>query len=235
MNRRIRLLVADDHAVVREGLIRILQHEDDLEVVAEAENGLATLRKVREFQPDVLLLDIAMPECNGMEVLQVLRKEGSGAAVVVLSMYDNESYIREVFRSGAAGYVLKASDVAEICQAIRAAARGELFLSNEIRRKVVKGFLDYAPASAMQTRFDALSAQERKVLILLARGKSNKEIADELFLSVKTIEKHRTAIGHKLGISSRVALTHYAIEIGLLDLLSGPDLKPEFGLGPMKK
>lgn len=170
MSRRIRLLVADDHAVVREGLIRILQHEDDLEVVAEAENGLATLRKVREFQPDVLLLDIAMPECNGMEVLQVLRKEGSRAAVVVLSMYDNESYIREVFRSGAAGYVLKASDVAEICQAIRAAARGELFLSNEIRRKVMKGFLEYAPASAMQTRFDALSAQERKVLILLATG-----------------------------------------------------------------
>ena len=214
----IKVLIADDHAVVRQGITSILKTEKDIQVVGEAEDGMQTIEKVKALKPDVLLLDIAMPNINGLEAVGLVRDSVPESAIVVLSMYDNENYIQRVLNSGALGYVLKASDPSEISRAIRSVHRREYFLSSEIKKKIIISYINNPDPKPELNRYEKLSAQEKCVFLLIVQGKSIKEIAENLFVTPKTVEKHRTAISHKLGIKNKVEMTHYAIKNGILNL-----------------
>ncbi len=218
---QIRILVADDHDIVRKGLISILGTQSDMEVIGEAENGLDAIDKCESLKPDVVVLDIAMPGMNGLDAITIVKEKRPNLAIVALSMYDNDTYIQRVFKSGALAYVLKASAASEIYAAIRAAHRGKYYLSEEIREKVVAGFMSQSRDLPETNRYESLTPQEKQVFLLLVQGATTKEMADKLFVSPKTIEKHRTAISQKLGIKNRIGLTYYAIknEIVNIDLV----------------
>ena len=216
----IRIVIADDHAVVREGLRRMLSSQADMEVVGEAEDGAEAIEQIRKLNPQVLLLDISMPNINGLEAISVISKMAPEVKIVILSMYDSENYIQQVLNAGALGYVLKASDASEIYEAIRVANRGEYYLGSEINRKVIGTYLVSSTATPEVNRYKRLSDREKEVFLLLVEGKSIKEIAAALFVSPKTIEKHRTSISSKMGIQSRTGLIRYAIKSGIVD----PDL-----------
>lgn len=215
---KVRVLIADDHAVVRKGIKSMLQSRNDIEVIGEAENGLEAMAKCTELQPDVLLLDIAMPELNGLEAIKLVKAETPAVAVVILSMHDNDAYIQKVLKSGALGYVLKASPASEIHEAVIAASRGKYYLSEDIRGKVVSGYLNQTPENMEIKRFDTLTPQEKRVFLMLVQGLTIKEIANQLFVTPKTIEKHRTSISKKLNLKTRIEMTHYAIKNEIISL-----------------
>jgi DNA-binding NarL/FixJ family response regulator len=217
----IKVIIADDHAIVRQGIMRVLNDQDDIQIIGEAENGIQALELCKNKKPDVLLLDIAMPELSGLEAIDQLKNGQPDLAIIVITMYDNEKYIQKLLQSGALGYVLKASDPEEISHAIRAVYKGEYFLSEEIKKKVITSYIKNPAVNPRATRYESLSDQEKQVFQLLVLGKSTKEISDKLNVSVKTVEKHRTAISQKFGTNNRVHLSHYAVknEIINLDLL----------------
>lgn len=213
----IKILIADDHAIVREGLRQMLNSQEDMAVLGEAEDGIQTIERVKTLNPDVLLLDISMPRLNGLEVISLIKEARPDLKIVVLSMYANENYVRQVLDSGALGYVLKASHASDILQAIRVAWKGEFFLSPKIKKTVIETYLKGAGKKSKTTAYETLSDREKQVFILITEGKSNKEIAGILFVSSKTVEKHRTSISNKLGIQNRMNLLKYAIKIGVVD------------------
>lgn len=215
---KVKVLIADDHSVVRQGIISMLQNRDNIEVIGEAENGFEVREKCTAVKPDVLLLDIAMPGLNGLETIKLVRETIPAVAVVILSMYDNDIYIKQAFKAGALGYVLKASPASEIYEAIYAAYRGKRYLSDDIREKVVTGYINQPTGIPEVNRYESLTAKEKQVFLLLVQGETIKEIADQLFLSPKTVEKYRTSISHKLGIKNRIGLTYYAIKNELINI-----------------
>ncbi len=215
--KKIGVLIVDDHTVVREGLRQILNSQEDMAVLGEAEDGIQTLEKIKELKPDVLLLDIAMPKLNGLEVIGLAKEILPNLKIVVLSMYGNENYVQKVLDVGALGYVLKASDADDILRAIRAAWQGEYFLSSKIRAKVIGTYLNQSKNKPVLLGYEHLSKREKQVFILVVQGKTIREIAAILHVSPKTIEKHRTAISNKLGIQDRMELLRYAIKIGVVD------------------
>ena len=218
MMNKIRIVIADDHSVVREGLKNILSSRSDFEVVGDAKDGREALIVSQTMRPDILVLDIAMPELNGLEAVDVIKTELPDVAIVVLSMHDNDNYIQHVLKAGAMGYVLKASEPGEIFEAITSAYQGKYYLSSEINKRVITGFIKDTPVSLEVNRFEQLSSHEKQVFLLLVEGRSIREAADKLFVSPKTIEKHRTAITHKMGLKNRIEMTHYAIKHGIIDL-----------------
>lgn len=212
-----RIVIADDHAVVRQGLRTIFDEQDDMEVMAEAEDGMEALKTVRKFQPDVILLDIAMPALSGLEAIGPMKEAVPELKVIVVSMHSNESYVHQVLEAGALGYVLKASPSADILQAVRSVRRGEYFLSSRIHANVIDSFLKAKRAQPVVRGYDLLSEREQQVFRLVVEGRSTKEIADILNLSPKTVEKHRTSITSKLGVHGRLELLKYAIKIGVVN------------------
>lgn len=215
--KTIRVLIADDHDIVREGLRQLLNSQDDIEVVGEAADGLRTLEKVRKLKPDVTLVDIAMPNLSGLDVIGPLKELAPDSRVVVLSLHARESFVYQALKNGATGYVLKASPSGDIVDATRAAARGEYFLSARIRANVIENYLRTKETRPAARRYDLLSEREQQVFRLVVDGKSTKEIAEILFVSPKTVEKHRGGISSKLGIHGRIDLLKYAIKIGVVD------------------
>jgi two-component system, NarL family, response regulator NreC len=209
----IRVVVVDDHAVVRSGLKMLLAVEDDLEVVGEAGNAREAVFEVRAQQPDVILLDVVMPGESGIEAVPKLLHEASGARVLVLSMQDDPNYVREAFAAGASGYVLKEAADAEVVDAIRQVAAGGHYVHPVLGARMVAAD---AAAQAAATA-DPLSDREREVLKLLALGHTNQEIAAKLYISVRTAETHRAHIMQKLRLSSRAELVRYALEQGVLE------------------
>jgi two-component system, NarL family, response regulator NreC len=209
----IRVVVVDDHAVVRSGLKMLLAVEDDLEVVGEAGNAREAVFEVRAQQPDVILLDVVMPGESGIEAVPKLLHEASGARVLVLSMQDDPNYVREAFAAGASGYVLKEAADAEVVDAIRQVAAGGHYVHPVLGARMVAAD---AAAQAAATA-DPLSDREREVLKLLALGHTNQEIAAQLYISVRTAETHRAHIMQKLRLSSRAELVRYALEQGVLE------------------
>jgi len=206
---RIRVLLADDHRVVREGLAALLRREADLEVLGEADDGAAAVRLAEERSPDIVVMDLAMRGVDGIEAISQLHGRRPEIQVVVLSMHDDAPTVDRALRAGARAYVLKGSDSASLCAAIRAVARGEVYLSPEISDFVLQGYLK--PEGD-----DPLSEREREVLKLIAEGYTGAEIGHQLGLSPKTIEHHREHITEKLGIRTTAGLVRYAVRRGFV-------------------
>jgi DNA-binding NarL/FixJ family response regulator len=209
----IRVLIVDDHAVVRSGLRLVLEREDDLEVVGEAGSADEGVRVARLEKPDVVLLDVVMPGRSGIEAAADVIEASGGAKVLVLSMQDDPSYVREAFGSGASGYLLKEAADVEVVQAIREVAAGNRYVHPALGARLAQAEVDAAKRSAD----DPLSDREREVLRLLALGHTNQEIAKELFISVRTAETHRAHIMRKLGLGTRADLVRYALANGYLE------------------
>ncbi len=212
----VRVLLAEDHHIVRHGLRALLETIDDVQVVGEAEDGQAALQLVEDLAPDVLVMDIGMPRLNGIHVTTLVRSRHPATRVVILSMYSDETLVRQALRSGASGYVLKRSATEELLLAIRAASRGETYLSPAISQSIVGPFLAQPPTDDEAHRFDQLTAREHQVLQLIAEGKTNSEIAQILQLSVKTIEKHRANLMTTLQVHDVATLVRTALKYGLI-------------------
>jgi two-component system response regulator NreC len=209
----IRVLIVDDHAVVRSGIRLLLEREPDLEPVGEAGTGREAVFEARATKPDVVLMDVVMPDQTGLEALPVLLHEHPETKVVLLSMQDDPRYVREAFAAGASGYVLKEAADAEVVAAIREAARGGRYVNPELGARLVA-----AEAEAeRRAEADPLTEREREVLRLLALGHTNQEIAQTLYISVRTAETHRAHVMQKLRLSTRAELVRYALAQGLLE------------------
>jgi len=213
------VLVADDHPVVRKGLQSCLSRAGRLRLVGEAADGDEALRKARELQPDVVLMDISMPGMNGLMVTEMLRKELPQVKVLVVSVQRNKDAIFRVIQAGAHGYVSKEAPSEEVIRAIESVHGGEPYFSEEIARAALYEFIN---SGGRKEPFAQLTPREREVLVLIAEGKSNKEIADQLNIGVRTIETHRERIMRRLNIHSVAGLTKYAIANGLVTLDIGP-------------
>ena len=211
MTRKVRIVLVDDHAVVRQGFRMILNQEPDLEVVGEAGNGPDALRLVEEVKADLVVLDIAMAGMNGVEVTRLLRQNSPQCKVLILSMHRDSIYVRETLRSGASGYILKDSIDQDLLNAVRAVASGKSFLSPEVARTVLEDYQQVADP------FDLLTAREREVMQMLAEGKVAKEVATALDVSVYTVDAHRGRIMKKLGLHSSTELVRYAMRKGVID------------------
>jgi two-component system response regulator NreC len=214
----IRLILVDDHAVVRSGLRMLLEAQTDMEIVAEAETGAEAVRAVRLNKPDIVLMDIQMPDMNGIEATKEIKRTSPQTAVLALTMHEDDQYFFEMLHAGASGYVPKRAAPDELVSAIRAVARGEVFLYPSLASRLVKDYLKRAEASDQPLLYDDLTPREREVLILIAEGLSNAEIAQELVISIKTVDRHRENTMRKLNLHSRVDLVKYAIRKGLIEL-----------------
>ena len=213
----MKVLIADDHAIVREGLKQLVNSQRDMEVIGEAEDGRQALEKAKSLRPDVTLLDIAMPGLSGLEAVHLMKEAVPDTQIVVLSMHKKEAYVHQAFTSGALAYVLKASPSSDVLEAIRTAHRGEYFLSSKIRAEVIGRYLESRKEKPAVRGYDLLSEREQQVFRLMVEGNSTNQIADVLCVSPKTVEKHRGNVMNKLGIHDLVALVKYAIKIGIID------------------
>jgi DNA-binding NarL/FixJ family response regulator len=212
---KIRVLLAEDHTIVRKGLRSILNGEADLEVIGEAEDGREAIRKVEQLFPDVVLMDITMPALNGLEATRQIKKRFPEVKVLILTMHSTEEYIFQILRAGASGYVLKQAAVTELVSAIHAVYGGDSFLSPSISRKVIEEYVRKAETVA-ENNYDRLTDREREVLQLIAEGHSSPEIAELLHISVKTVRAHRAHLMDKLDMHSTAELTQYAIHKGVI-------------------
>jgi len=213
----IKILLVDDHRMVRQGLRLLLDKQPGMRVVAEAANGAEAVRLAKEHRPDVAIVDVSMPDLNGIEAARKMRAAHSGIKIIGLSMHADRRYAVEILRSGALGYVLKESAFDELVQAINAVYRGQSFLSARLADIIIKDYIKES-GEGQGSVYTRLSNREREVLQLLAEGRTTKQIAQQMNLSVKTIETHRKQIMDKLGIHSLAGLTKYAIREGITDL-----------------
>jgi len=225
--RKTRVLVADDHAIVRQGLRAILEAEDDIEVVGEAADGREAVRKGLAMQPDVVVMDVSMPRMNGLEATTRIVKDCPSIRVVALTMHSSEEYVYSLLRAGARGYLLKESVSSDLVEAIHAVVRGGTYLHPCISTKVVDGYLKRPRSASPQGMPDILTPREREILQLIAEGHTNKEIAGLLVLAVKTIENHRSRIMDKLEIHNVAGLTRYAISKGIATASPRPERQRE--------
>jgi two-component system, NarL family, response regulator DegU len=217
---KIKVLIADDHRVVREGLSAILRENSDLEVVGEARDGQEAVEKARELQPDVILMDVSMPRMNGVEATRAIKRETPHIGIVALTMYDEEKYIFDLVRAGATGYLLKDSDSAQIISAIRSISKGESLIHPSVASKILAEFslLSEGKGKKPARTGHDLTEREITVLRLVADGKTNKEIANDLDLSEKTVKNHVRNIFHKLQVYDRTQAAILAIRKGLIEL-----------------
>ncbi len=215
---KIRVLIADDHALVREGIAAVLRLYDDIEVVGEACDGIAAIECARKVRPDIVLMDISMPKFGGLEATVELRKTDPNMKVIVLTQYDDREYISRFLKAGVSGYLLKTAVGSELVNALRAVHRGEFYLFSSIASEVVAGYLGKDKKTAEKDPYEKLTDREKQVLKLIAEGHSHKEIANCLNISVKTVIAHQTNISEKLSIHNRVALAKFAISKGIIKL-----------------
>jgi DNA-binding NarL/FixJ family response regulator len=207
----LRVLIADDHGIVRAGVKLLLDRQPDIEVVAEAEDGVEAVAKVIEHRPDVAVLDVSMPRMTGLQATHEIKQQAPGTQILILSMHDDERYLFEALRAGAAGYVLKRAADQDLVDAVRAAGRGEPFLTASAQQTLIRDFLERGDQP------DELTPREQEVVKLIAEAHTNKEIAEILHLSEKTVESHRGRVLQKLGMRDRVELVRYAIRQGLVE------------------
>ena len=209
---KIRVLLADDHILIRAGVRSLLENIEGTEVVAEASDGREALELVKQHSPDILVTDIAMPGLNGLEAISRLKKSNFNLHIIILSMHTSEEYVREALRVGASGYVVKGADPSELELAVKSVMRGEIYLSPAISKSIVSHFLQQPPGEAEHD----LTSRQREILQLIAEGQTTKDIARLLDLSIKTIETHRTDLMKRLDIHDVTGLVRYAIRRGLI-------------------
>jgi DNA-binding NarL/FixJ family response regulator len=210
---RHRILIADDHTLMREGLRALLEAEKTFEVVGTVDNGRDAVRSAGLLKPDLVLMDLAMPQMDGMSAIRELKRRASDARILVLTMHKTEEHIRAALQAGASGYLLKDASRAELLMAILCVIAGKTFISPAVADRIVNGYLDQERgAGAVRSVSDTLTARERQVLKLIAEGRRNRDIAEYLFVSVKTVEKHRANLMGKLNLHNTAALTSFALE-----------------------
>ena len=215
--RSIRVLLVDDHVLVREGIRSLLQLHSDIDVVGEASDGREAIQRTHELTPDVVVMDISMPSMGGIEATRQILKENSTARIVILSRHDNLSYARSLLAAGASGYVPKKAVSTELAAAIRAVYAGDVFLHPSIARAVAEDYIQLARSQHKIGAYERLTGREKEILMLIAEGHSSHQIADELYLTVKTVLNHRRNIMEKLGVDNPAQLIKYAIKMGLVD------------------
>jgi DNA-binding NarL/FixJ family response regulator len=212
---KIRVLLADDHALLREGIRALLSRENDLEVIGEAADGREAVTRCRTLRPDVVLMDIAMPGLGGLEAALEIRKESPDTKILVLTQYEDREYVTRFLKAGAAGYVLKKAAGAELASAIRSVFKGGLVLDPQVAREALRE-PEPAPGGGTEDLYEALTDREKQVLRIVAEGKSNKEVAELLGISVKTAMSHREHVMEKLGLHSRTDLIRFALKKGVI-------------------
>ncbi len=213
---RITILIVDDHAVVRAGIRSLLEGQPDLEIVGEAAGGEEAIQKASELRPQLVLMDIAMPGMSGIEATRRIKKDLPETSVLVLTMHDDEEFFFPVLRAGASGYVLKEAEPQDLLNALRVVHEGQVFFSPAVAKVLLEGFVT-ASAGPRDEKYSSLTSREREVLKLAATGQTNRQIAEGLFLSIRTVEKHRQSVMHKLALDKREDLTKYAMRQGLID------------------
>jgi DNA-binding NarL/FixJ family response regulator len=214
---RIKVLLADDHTMVRQGLRALLQTEPDIEISGEAESGRRAVQLTRELKPEVVVMDVAMPQLNGLEATRQILRNCPGIRILVLSSYSDDEYIEEFTRCGAAGYLLKQAAATDLVRAIREIRCGRTFFSPTISKRLVEGYRRSLNRGGVSPRLtNLLTSRELEVLQLIAEGNANKQIAAELGISIKTVEKHRQQLMNKLNIHETAGLTRYAVSRGIV-------------------
>ena len=217
MGKIIKILLADDHTIVRQGMAHLLGEQPDIQVIGEAKNGNKAVEMAIELNPDIVILDIAMPLLNGIEAAKRIRKELPNCKILILSMYSHEHYIHNLLEVGVSGYLLKDSSGVEIIEAIHAAMNNEMVMSPTISKKIEASLLSPYKNSSKEERYKNLSNREREVFQLIAEGFSAKQIAEMLFISLSTVKSHRAKIMEKLGVDSPTHLVRIAVNMGLVD------------------
>jgi two-component system response regulator NreC len=215
---KIKLVLADDHAVVRSGLRMLLQAQPDMEIVGEAESGTQALAQVKSLQPDVILMDIQMPGMNGIEATRQIKEAYADTAVLALTMHEDDQYFFEMLQAGASGYLPKRAAPDELVRAIRTVSRGEVFLYPSLATRLVRSYVGGDAGDDSAALVSDLTPREQEVLVLIAEGLTNPEIADQLVISVKTVDRHRENIMRKLNLHNRIELVKYALRQGLIGL-----------------
>ncbi len=215
---KIRILVADDHAIVRAGIRLILDSQTDMEVIGEAQDGKEAIARVRELQPDIVLMDITMPGINGIEATRHIRRESPSSQVIALTIHENEAYFYQILQAGALGYVLKGATPSDLISAIRAVRQGQAYLQPSLAKNLLDDYLNRVKEGKGRDKYNILSEREREILRQLAEGKTGKEIAELLCISPYTVERHRANILTKLGFHNRTQLIKYAIRKGLIEV-----------------
>jgi DNA-binding NarL/FixJ family response regulator len=222
MLSQISILLVDDHQIVRSGLRSLFDDQKDMKVIAEAENGRAAVQMARDLSPDVVVMDITMPDLNGIEATRQILKEAPGAKVIALSEHTDRRYVSEALKAGAVGYLPKAVPFEELVEAVRIVAAGKVYLSPKVANVVVEAYVRGGGGpNEDSSAFSILSAREREVLQLIAEGLATKEVAAHLHVSIKTVETHRAKTMEKLNLHSLAELTKYAIREGLTSLEAG--------------
>ncbi len=216
MEKKSRIVIAEDHTILREGLRSLLSSDPNFEIIGEAEDGREAIRCVEKFKPDLILMDLSMPRMNGMEAISEIKKRFKETKILVLTVHKTEEYILATLKAGADGYILKDSTHAELKMAVKNVLSGKQYISPGISEKVIEGYLEGRKTLKVRTAWETLTQREREILKLIAEGYKNKEIADDLCISVKTVEKHRANLMEKLNLHNAQALTTYAIEKGLV-------------------
>jgi DNA-binding NarL/FixJ family response regulator len=214
--KTIRVIVADDHTIIRSGLKALLDREPDIEVVAEAADGRQAVQKAQELQPEVVLLDIAMPNLNGIEAARQIAAKHDRMGIIILSMHSDESYVLKALKAGARGYLLKDSSESDVMNAVRAVNAGKAYFSPEISRMMADDYLRQMEQRGAEDSYELLTSREREILQMLAEGKSNKDVANLLNLSLHTVETHRSNILQKLNLHSVPELILYAVRKGIV-------------------
>ena len=219
-DRPIRILIADDHTIVRQGLSKLLEEEVGIEVVGEAVDGRDAVTRAMDLMPDIVLMDLSMPGLHGLEATRQITKRLPKTRVLILSMHKNEAYVLQSLQAGGSGYILKDSASEEVVGAIRAVSKGDSYLSPSISRVVIEDYLRVSSpgAAGAKSLYDTLTVREREIFQLLAEGLKNQEIAERLHVSVKTVETHRAHIMEKLNLNNIAELVKYSIEIGIVQL-----------------
>jgi len=212
---KIKLLIVDDHAIMRDGIRALLSLNNDIEILGEAETGQEAIKKASELSPDVIIMDIAMPDMDGIEATRRIMKENPKAKVLILSQYNAPEYILSAIKAGSTGFVPKRALGSELVTAIRSVNRGESFLHPSAASAVIK---DYRSRAEDGDSFDQLTSREREILKLIAEGRTSQEIGEKLFISLKTVTGHRNKLMNKLGLHNRTELIKYAVRKGLLSL-----------------
>ena len=219
MTDKIRVLLADDHTLVRQGIKIHLNLQENIEVVGEAEDGRQAVKKAKELAPDMIVIDIAMPNLNGIEAMRQIKMIDPKIKILVLTAHDNKDYIHQVLQAGASGYLLKESTTTDLISAIYTVNKGDVFLSPSISKSVVRDYVEHADAeSGGYESLNVLTSREREILQLIAEGRTNKEIAHLLKLSVQTVDVHRSRIMKKLQIHDVTGLVKYSIKKGLINI-----------------